>query len=242
MRRVFFRWAPAGVLAVLASALCQAEDRGVPASHGIANFGRINDRLYRGAQPDAAGLASLKKLGVTTILCLRMPNELWAPEKAEAASNGMTFINIPLKGVGRPREGEVRQALSLMDKSPGPVFVHCEHGCDRTGTIIACYRIEHDHWTGAAAQKEAGRYGMSWLEHGMKSFIAEFAGAASKTKRGTPHQQSAKFRLAPAGALAKLTPCARRFIPAVSIPSPTGTWIWWNGRPNFLTASSWRWR
>jgi protein tyrosine phosphatase (PTP) superfamily phosphohydrolase (DUF442 family) len=236
MLRVYCKWALTGVWAVLASAPCQAADRGVPVSHGIANFGQINDHLCRGAQPDAAGLASLQKLGVKTIICLRMPNDLWAPEKAETASNGITFINVPLKGVGRPEPGEVARVLSVIDKSPGPVFVHCEHGCDRTGTIIACYRIEHDHWTGAQAQQEADHYGMSSLERGMKSFIADFAGQTPKKRRGTPHQQSAKFRLAPPGALAKLNPCARRFIPEVSIPSPTGTWTWCSARPSFLTA------
>jgi hypothetical protein len=56
-----------GVLAFAAGAFCQAGYRGVPPSNGITNFGRVNDLLYRGAQPDAAGLAGLKALGVKTI-------------------------------------------------------------------------------------------------------------------------------------------------------------------------------
>jgi protein tyrosine/serine phosphatase len=168
------------VLALLASAPCQAADRGVPASHGITNFGQVNPHLYRGAQPDASGMASLKELGVKTIICLRMTNDLWKPEGVEATNNGMIFINIPLSGAARPKDADVARALSAIENSPGPVFVHCCYGCDRTGTIIACYRIQHDQWTGAAAQKEADHYGMSTLEFGMRKFIANFAAKLAK--------------------------------------------------------------
>jgi len=168
------------LLAVLASALCQAADRGVPAAHGITNFGQVSDRLFRGAQPDAAGMANLKQLGIKTVICLRMTNDLWGPEPVEAANNGIAFINIPFPGVGQPKRADVARALSIIENSPGPVFVHCCFGCDRTGTIIACYRIEHDQWTAAEAQKEADRYGMSSLEFGMRKFIAGFASQPAK--------------------------------------------------------------
>jgi protein tyrosine/serine phosphatase len=185
MKRVLLKWILAGLLTVAAGALCQAAGRGVPASHSIANFAKVNDHLFRGAQPDAAGLAALKEIGVKTIICLRMTNDLWAPEGAEATNQGLVFINIPLRGASRPKDADVARALFIIENSPGPVFVHCRAGCDRTGTIIACYRIEHDHWTGAAAQKEANHYGMSPLEFGMKRFIADFAKAAEK-RRATP--------------------------------------------------------
>ena len=167
----------------------QAADRGVPPSHGITNFGQINDHLYRGAQPDAAGLANLKTLGVKTVICLRQTNDLWKPEQVQSASNGIAFINIPLPGLGRPKDADVARVLDAINNSPGPVFVHCEYGCDRTGTIIACYRIRHDHWTPAAAQEEADRFGMSSLERGMRSFIANFAKTADSPPVLTPHLQ-----------------------------------------------------
>ena len=236
MRRAFCKWTLAGPLALVALLPAQAEARGVPVSHGITNFGRVNDHLYRGAQPDAAGLDGLKILGVKTIICLRMTNDLWRLEKDRAGSNGMTFINIPLKGLGRPGDGEVARALALIENSPDPVFVHCEHGCDRTGALIACYRIAHDHWTATAAQKEADHYGMSSLERGMRRFIADFAAAAAKERGSLPSRPSAKFILAPACPFARFIPCERRFIPGVSIPSPTATWTWCNARPGFLTA------
>jgi protein tyrosine/serine phosphatase len=160
------------------------EDRGLPATEGIRNFGKIDGHLYRGAQPDAAGIAKLKQLGVALIINLRMSNELWTPEATTALSNSILYTNIPLGGLGRPTEEEVARVLALIENAPGPVYVHCEHGCDRTGTVVACYRIEHDGWDAEAALKEANHYGMSPFERGMRDYVSEFARQATKTMAG----------------------------------------------------------
>jgi protein tyrosine/serine phosphatase len=167
----------AGLVVVL---LCFAGDRGLPAQNGILNFGQVNDHLYRGAEPDTAAVQNLAHLGVKTIIDLRIGKEVRAQEAAEAAAAGIFYTNIPFKGLGRPTDAQIAGALSNIEASAGPVFVHCEHGCDRTGTVIACYRIRHDQLSGEAAQTEADHYGMSKLERGMRSFIADFAKSAAK--------------------------------------------------------------
>jgi protein tyrosine/serine phosphatase len=170
-------------LAVLAAVvLCFASDRGQPAVNGIGNFGKVNDRLYRGAEPDSAALKSLKQLGVKTIIDLRTPREVWAREATKAADAGISYTNVPLNGLGRPTDEQVDHILALIETSPPPVFIHCEHGCDRTGTIIACYRIRHDHWPLHDALKEANAYGLSTLEHGMRNYLAAFAASAAKNQ------------------------------------------------------------
>jgi protein tyrosine/serine phosphatase len=167
-----------------------AADRGVPASYGIVNFGRVNDHLYRGAQPDANGIANLKKLGVTLVINLRTKEEPSALEAAEASSNAIAYTNIPLKGVSRPSDQDIARILAIIDNAPGPVFVHCEHGCDRTGTVIGCYRIQHDGWAAHAVFKEADRYGMSELERGMRAYIADFARKQKKRPWPTTKKRS----------------------------------------------------
>ena len=154
-----------------------AADRGLPAQDGIGNFGRVSQTIYRGAQPDAVAIKNLQRLGVKTIIDLRLPNEGLRGEPAEAAANGISYTNVPLRGMGRPTDDQVRQVLGLIEKLPGPVFIHCKHGCDRTGTIIACYRIQHDQWSTANALKEAARYGISWFERGMRSYVLGFGKA-----------------------------------------------------------------
>jgi len=162
---------------LLVAAVVAAGERGLPPQEGIANFGKVSDDLFRGAQPDEGGIKSLQGLGVRLIINLRMPDGVLRTEAPQALACGITYTNIPLRGLGRPRDDDVRKILDLIEKSPSPVFVHCEHGCDRTGTIIACYRIEHDKWSSAAALAEAQRYGMSPLERGMRKFVEDFAKA-----------------------------------------------------------------
>src|ERR1051326_8119028 len=113
--------------------------RGVPAEAGVGNFGKINDRFFRGAQPDAAGITNLARLGIKKIINLRMANDCVKSEASEALAQGILYTNVPLRGLGRPTDEQVCEVLEMIDSLPGPVFLHCKHGCDRTGTIVACY-------------------------------------------------------------------------------------------------------
>jgi protein tyrosine/serine phosphatase len=109
-----------------------------------------------------------------------MTNDVWQAEETEAKANGIIYTNVPMSGVSRPTAEQVAKALALIETLPAPVFVHCQHGCDRTGTVIACYRIKHDQWTGQSALQEAEYYGISKFSLGMKKYIMEFGKAAPK--------------------------------------------------------------
>ena len=150
---------------------------GVPASEGIVNFGKISDSLYRGAQPDEAGLENLHRLGIKTVINLRMADDAWKEEEARAIAHGLVYTNVPFRGMGRPTDDQVKTVLSLIETLPGPVFIHCRRGSDRTGTIVACYRMKHDLWSLEKAVAEANLYGMSIFERGMKKFVVDFAKA-----------------------------------------------------------------
>ena len=155
---------------------CSLFARGVPASEGIPNFGRVSSALFRGAQPDEHGLENLQRLGVTTIINLRMADDVVPGEEATARRLGIGYVNVALPGLSAPRNADVERVLALIASSPPPVFVHCEHGADRTGTIVACYRMRHDGWTAAQAMAEAQRHGISVFQFGMKRFIRGFTG------------------------------------------------------------------
>ncbi len=164
----------------LALAGCGSGSRGVPASGGIQNFGRVNEALFRGAQPDEAGIAHLRRLGVRTIINLRLRNDTWSGEEAAARAQGMGYVSVPLQGMGAPTEAQVAKVLALIGWMPPPVFVHCEHGADRTGTIVACYRRQHDHWTVERALAEADDYGFSPFQLGMRRYLKAFSPAPSR--------------------------------------------------------------
>jgi len=142
---------------------------------GLHNFAQLNDHIYRGAQPSSAGFSALAKMGVKTIVDLRESGSRSISEQKTVEADGMKYVSIPLNGYGAPSNETVLKLIGFLDdKSAGPVFVHCRRGADRTGTILACYRIAHDHWENAKALAEAKTFGMSWTERAMQAFIVGF--------------------------------------------------------------------
>jgi protein tyrosine/serine phosphatase len=142
----------------------------------LPNFHKVNERLYRGAQPLPGGMKELAALGIKTVINLRGEGEGERMEKTEAEAAGLRYFSVQLPGYGRPNDAQVEKVLSIIDDARNwPVFVHCHHGEDRTGTIIAVYRISHDGWTSEQAKKEAKQYGMSRFQFAMKDYIEDYA-------------------------------------------------------------------
>ena len=85
---------------------------------GVGNFHKINEHVYRGAQPTDEGFRNLANVGVKTIIDLRLPGEhaTDAEERAVKAA-GMRYINIPMQGVVSPNEESIAKALKLMTTS-----------------------------------------------------------------------------------------------------------------------------
>jgi tyrosine-protein phosphatase SIW14 len=147
---------------------------------GIPRFSQVNSHLYRGGQPTETALEALARLGIVTVLDLRAKGERVAAEESGTKALGMHYISIPMRGLRAPSKEQIDQAMTvLQDNKNWPVFVHCHHGVDRTGTVIACYRIQFESWSNERAEKEAERHGMHMVERGMKNFILNFHPAAT---------------------------------------------------------------
>jgi protein tyrosine/serine phosphatase len=142
----------------------------------LPNFNLVNDQILRGGQPTDDGFKKLAGRGVKTVVDLRWVDEHDIPrEKQVVESDGMRFISVPMRGLGAPTLEQVSKVLSVLeDSNSWPVFVHCRRGSDRTGTVLACYRISHDHWKNQKALEEAKTYGLSGFERAMRSFIQHF--------------------------------------------------------------------
>ena len=142
---------------------------------GIKNFHQVDVDVYRGAQPDSKGFVGLAQLGVKTVIDLREPGRRSDAEQAMVTGAGMKYINVPMTGLTPPSQAEIARLLGILeDSNQGPVFVHCMRGADRTGAVIAAYRIHHDGWENARALKEAESMGMSSFQFPRKGFIREF--------------------------------------------------------------------
>ena len=166
-----------GVLAVVLSLPTWPADLLAP---GIPNFNQVNEHVFRGGQPTAEGWQGLAKLGVKTVIDLRRTDEHSPEAEAEVVkAAGMHYVNVPMKGVVAPTDEQINKVLSLLD-SEDPVFVHCKRGADRTGAVIACYRIAHDHWARKQALREAKSLGMGWTQVGLKNYIMSFQPTTTK--------------------------------------------------------------
>jgi tyrosine-protein phosphatase SIW14 len=145
-----------------------------PPQH-VRNFGEVNANLLRGGMPTDAALRELQAFGVKMILDLRQDGPASQHEKDVAEQLGMRYEHLPLHSVSAPTEAEIKQALTLLlSQASGKIYVHCLRGKDRTGTVVACYRIQHDGWNSRHAIAEAKSYGMSSLEWKMQAFIRSF--------------------------------------------------------------------
>lgn len=141
----------------------------------IINFGQMDERYYRGAQPEPGDYQSLKDLGVNTIIDLR--NDPTEYEKREAEALGMRYVNIPMSGWKTPKDSEIEQFMSTMnDPSTGIVYVHCKAGKHRTGITGAVYRQTKYGWDYKTAYKEMKNYNFtSWPVHyALKNYVQDY--------------------------------------------------------------------
>ena len=141
---------------------------------GVNNFHKVNDRIYRGAQPSPAGFRSLAKFGVKTVIDLRSEGNRRL-EKQQVEASGMRYVGIPMANFGAPTDEQIAKVMEVLeDRGAGPVFIHCRRGADRTGTIVACYRISKDRWSNDKALEEARTCGMSRFERAMQNFVRTY--------------------------------------------------------------------
>jgi protein tyrosine/serine phosphatase len=159
---------------------------------GVSNAGKISEVLLRGAQPTAQGLVELKKLGVTTIVDLRGNRGPVARERAQAESLGMRFVDIPVSGWSPPANAQVAEFLKLFQQGgTQKIFVHCYYGSDRTGVMVAAYRMADQNWTADQAVEEMYSFGFHYHWYpAMRSYVIRFPVTFAGDRTFAPLQQA----------------------------------------------------
>ena len=130
------------------------------ALEGVPNLHKVNDGLYRSAQPTAAGMGRLKALGIRTVVNLHS----FHSDRDELVGTGMAYEHIYMKAWHPERKELVRFLRIVTDPVRAPVLVHCRHGADRTGTLCALYRIAAQGWTKEEALREMTEGGFGFHE------------------------------------------------------------------------------
>ena len=138
---------------------------------GVPNLYKIDDNLYRSAQPTKQGMLNLKNIGIKTIVNLRS----FHSDRDEIGSTGLAYEHIYMKAWHPEREEVVRFLQIATDSNRTPVLVHCLHGADRTGTMSAFYRIAVQGWSKEDALKEMtdGGYGFHDVFTNLPDWIEE---------------------------------------------------------------------
>lgn len=178
IRSGFGIWAFVGMLMLSAVEVAVAADAApasrpetwatlVAASPGLPNLHRVNATLYRSAQPTKEGfiyLAAKSSLArddrpIKTILSLRAFNDD-APVAPEASALHLEQIRFK---TWHPEEEDVVKFLRIATTpTMQPVLVHCQHGADRTGTMVAIYRVAYEGWSKAQAKEEMVKGGFGF--------------------------------------------------------------------------------
>jgi protein tyrosine/serine phosphatase len=132
-----------------------------PDLQGVENLWQITERFYRSGQPTAEGFRALEDFGIRTVISMRQT----VNDVPLAAGTGLALVRIPMKSrhVAEHRGDKIVRTMRVLRKSmaQGPVLLHCRHGSDRTGVIVALWRILYEGWSRQAALDEliAGGYG-----------------------------------------------------------------------------------
>jgi protein tyrosine phosphatase (PTP) superfamily phosphohydrolase (DUF442 family) len=154
----------------------------------IDNFGRVNAKYYRGAQPNGNDYTDLAGLGVKTLINLTS-DDAEPNEEAMAKQAGMRYVQIAMTTHEPPTSAQLAQFMTIVnDSASQPVYVHCVGGRHRTGVMTAAYRMNEDGWSADQAFKEMKQYkfGSDFLHSEFKQFVYGYHGLMPRAATVAP--------------------------------------------------------
>ena len=141
----------------------------------IKNFGQMDGRFYRGAQPGKQDYRDLAAMGIKTVINLRDDPD--ASERPLVEALGMKYVSIPMLGTKYPTPEATDLFLKTVnDPATGKFFVHCAGGRHRTGAMGAVYRFQFYDWTFDQAYQEMKQYDFytRWGHQAFKDFVKDY--------------------------------------------------------------------
>jgi protein tyrosine/serine phosphatase len=164
------------ILLLSVAAASQSDQQNTFSNVRIKNFGQMDERFYRGAEPRRLeDFRALKELGISTVIDLQEKPE--PEERGWVESLGMRYVNIPMVEKKYPRAEWVAAFMKTVDEpSTGKFFVHCAGGRHRTGALGAVYRFEKYGWDYEQAYAEMKRFDFytRWGHGDFKTFVQDY--------------------------------------------------------------------
>jgi protein tyrosine phosphatase (PTP) superfamily phosphohydrolase (DUF442 family) len=164
---------------------------------GVPNFGEVTPTLYRGGLLSVDGLKALKKVGVNVVVDTHANSK---HEKQEVEALGMKYVAIPWH-CPWPRDEVFAKFLKVVHQNKGKkIFVHCRLGDDRTGMMVAAYRMAEEGWTAEEAMNEMRSFGFTHSHHFICPGLEDYEKHFPEHLKSNPifeeeranHKQSAK--------------------------------------------------
>ena len=163
------------VLAFAVGCVAKTHSDGKFSSVKISNFGQMDERFYRGARPKEKDFATLKALGIHTIIDL---TDNTPEERGYVEAQGMRYVNIAIEDKKDPSAEQIAEFLKVVnDSETGKFYVHCAGGRHRTGVMGAIYRFNNYHWSLDQAYAEMLDFDFytSNGHGGQKKFVESYA-------------------------------------------------------------------
>ncbi len=143
---------------------------------GVPNFAVVSPVLSRGAQPTHEGFRALRERGIRTIVALRWGHD----DAALLAGLGLNSYRLRAKQWHPETEDVVRAMKVILTPQYQPVFVHCQAGKDRTGLVVAVYRILVDGWSVDDAIAERKAFGAAALWEENETYLMRLRSAQAR--------------------------------------------------------------
>lgn len=137
-------------------------------SKHIENFYKVDKGVYRSGQPSAEAFKEMEQLGIKEVLSLRN----FHSDKDEAKGTNLKLNRVAMSASDSDWD-ELVEAVRIIKNRKGPIVIHCWHGSDRTGLVVALYRLIFQNWTKEEAldELEHGGYGYHTVYGNIKTFI-----------------------------------------------------------------------
>lgn len=152
----------------------------------MGNLHKVTDSLYRGAQPDKDGFVGIERLGIKTVVNLRLAHS----DRDELAGTSLAYERIAAEPWDIDEDEVVRFLKIATDPVRAPVFVHCARGADRTGAMCAIYRVVVQGWSRQDAIDE--------MTHGGFGYHAVFSNLVDYIREMDAEKLRASVNVSPA--------------------------------------------